>query len=34
VAYTVLDEAIWIIALVHERKSPGYWLARLDDLPK
>jgi len=31
-AYTVIDDLFWIVAVVHERRQPGYWLQRLDSL--
>jgi plasmid stabilization system protein ParE len=34
VAYAVLDEVLWVLAIVHDRRRPGYWLTRLRDLPK
>ena len=33
-AYTVIDDVLWIVAVVHERRRPGYWIERLDSLPR
>ena len=32
-AYTVIGDILWVVAIVHERRKPGYWTERLDDLP-
>jgi hypothetical protein len=32
-AYAIIDDVIWIVAVVHERKPPGYWRDRVRDLP-
>ena len=34
IAYTVVDDTLWLIAVVHDRRRPGYWFHRLDDLPR
>jgi plasmid stabilization system protein ParE len=33
IAYVLVDDVLWIIAIVPDRKRPGYWFERLDDLP-
>ena len=33
-AYLVADETLWIVAVVHDRQLPGYWMERLRDLPE
>jgi toxin ParE1/3/4 len=30
--YLELDEIIWIVALAHHRRKPGYWHYRLHDV--
>ena len=32
--YTIVDETLWIVAIVHAKRRPGYWISRLDDLPR
>lgn len=32
IAYTLIDDVLWIVAIVPDRKRPGYWFQRLDDL--
>ena len=34
IAYTVVGEAMWIVAIVPDRRRPGYWFHRLDQLPR
>jgi toxin ParE1/3/4 len=29
--YTELDEAIWIAAVAHQKRRPGYWSGRIPD---
>ena len=29
IAYVVLDDVLWVVAVVHERRRPGYWHDRL-----
>lgn len=31
-AYTVIGEVLWVVAVVHERMEPGYWTERLSEL--
>lgn len=31
-AYAVLPDRIYVLAVVHEKRAPGYWLARLKKL--
>jgi len=33
IVYTLIDDDVWVVAVVPDRKRPGYWLDRLDDLP-
>ncbi len=33
-AYAVVDDVVWIVAIVHERRRPGYWVNRLDALKR
>lgn len=33
-AYTVIDDALWIVAVVHERRRPHYWINRVKDLDR
>lgn len=33
-AYTLIDDLLWIVAVVHERQRPGYWIDRLGALPR
>ncbi len=33
IAYVIADETLWIVAIVHDRRRPGYWFHRLDDVP-
>lgn len=30
--YTVIDDTLWIVAVAHARRKPGYWIARLKKL--
>ncbi len=32
IAYLITDEILWIVAIVPDRKRPGYWFDRLADL--
>lgn len=32
VFFTVQDDAVVVIAVAHERRRPGYWLDRVDDV--
>jgi hypothetical protein len=34
IAYVITDETLWIVAIVHDRRRPGYWFHRLDDVPR
>ena len=31
-AYTVIGDQLWVVAVVMERQRPGHWLDRLNDL--
>ena len=33
IAYAAIDEVLWIVAIVPDRKRPGYWFERVGDLP-
>lgn len=32
VIYTVVDDTFWIVAVVHAKRKPGYWINRLTKL--
>ncbi len=34
IIYTVLDEMIYVVAMAHASRPPGYWLARLRKLTR
>jgi plasmid stabilization system protein ParE len=34
IACTAIDDVLWIVAIVPDRKRPGYWFERVGDLPE
>lgn len=32
IVYTVLNDTLWILAVAHAKRRPGYWLDRVHDL--
>lgn len=33
VVYTVAGDTLFIVAIAHHRRRPGYWMERMDDAP-
>lgn len=33
VIFTLVDDTLWIVAVAHAKRRPGYWTNRLNDVP-
>ena len=31
IVYVVVDDVLWIVAVAHNRRRPGYWQGRVDE---